>query len=101
MLGRSTRRAAFYTSIGLGVFFGAALTPWYGAAGMVGGLIICVWAGGAWLLWSAGKKGHPGRLFRALVLGLPLGIGAFVAALLLALLGVLVISVVIAVANKL
>lgn len=91
MLNRSSRRAVFYASIGVGIFLGTALIPWHGLPGLVGGLVASVWAGGAWLLWTTRKHKDSGSLLRAVLLGLPLGIGAFLAAVVLALIGVLVI----------
>lgn len=101
MLNRSSQRALFYASIGVGIMTGAALIPWYGLAGLVCGVVASVWAGGTWLLWATRKRKHGGGLARAILLGLPLGIGAFAAAVVLAVIGVLVIVAIGAIARQL
>jgi len=101
MLNRSSKRAVFYASIGVGILAGAALIPWYGLPGLVCGLVGSVWAGGTWLLWTTRKHKHGGSFVRAVLLGLPLGIGAFLAAVVLALIGVLVILAIGAIAGQL
>lgn len=91
MMSRSSQRALFYSSIGVGILAGAALIPWYGLRGLVCGLVGSVWAGGTWLLWTTRRRERSGSFMRAALLGLPLGIGAFLAAVVLALIGVLII----------
>ncbi|HEX2839014.1 MAG TPA: hypothetical protein VHN77_12905 [Phycisphaerales bacterium] len=101
MLNLSSRRALFYTSIVVGILAGVAFIPWYGLRGLVCGLVGSVWAGGTWLLWTSRTHKHGGGLVRAVLLGLPLGVGAFLAAVVLALIGVLIILALGALAGQL